>query len=98
MSKNLADIQAILRQEKTFLSEHFRVKKLSIFGSYARGEERESSDLDLLIEYDHAPTLVMLIDLRNYLTNLVQIPVDLVTKPGLKQRIKERVLTEMIEI
>jgi uncharacterized protein len=93
---NLSKIKHTLKEKQTFLSQNFRVEKIAIFGSYARGEETENSDLDILIEYQKAPTLLMLIELKDYLTHLLGIPVDVVTKNGLKKRIKEKILAEMI--
>lgn len=93
---SLSEIKQILREKQDFLKQQFRVEKIGIFGSYARGEQTENSDLDIIIEYQIAPTLLMLIELKDYLTNLFGIPVDIVTKNGLKDRIKRQVLSEMI--
>ncbi|MBE7385483.1 MAG: nucleotidyltransferase family protein [Leptolyngbya sp. SIO1E4] len=96
--KTLDDFKQILRQNKSLLQEQYQVTMLGIFGSYARGEQTAESDLDILIDYDKAPTLFQLVELRDYLSEQVGLRVDLVTKNGLKSRIKARVLAEIIYI
>lgn len=94
--KTLEDLKQILSQSKPLLRDRFRVTKLGIFGSYARGEQTEASDVDILIDYERAPTLFQLVELRNYLSSQIGLKVDLVTKNGLKSRIQERILAEVI--
>jgi uncharacterized protein len=96
--KTLDDFKQILSQNKMLLREQYRVTRLGIFGSYARGEQTPESDLDILIEYEQAPTLFQLVELRNYLSEQVGLKVDLVTKNGLKPRIQARVLSEVVDI
>jgi predicted nucleotidyltransferase len=64
--KTLADFKQILSQNKSLLREQYRVTRLGIFGSYARGEQTPESDLDILIDYEQAPTLFQLVELRDY--------------------------------
>jgi len=94
--KTQAEVLQILTQKKAFLLETYRLTRLGIFGSYARGEQTEESDIDVLVDYEKAPTLWRLIELRDYLSELFAIKVDVVTRNGLKARIRERVLTEVI--
>lgn len=94
--KTQAEVLQILTQKKAFLLETYRLTRLGIFGSYARGEQTEESDIDVLVDYEKAPTLWRLIELRDYLSELFAIKVDVVTKNGLKARIRETVLAEVI--
>ncbi|URD48478.1 nucleotidyltransferase family protein [Chroococcidiopsis sp. CCNUC1] len=94
--KNLEEIKQLLQQSKSVLQENYRVTELGIFGSYVRGEQNEESDVDVLIDYEKAPTLFKLVELRNYLNELTGMKVDVVTKKGLKPRIRERVLSEVV--
>ncbi|MBD1841864.1 nucleotidyltransferase family protein [Cyanobacteria bacterium FACHB-63] len=96
--KTLEEIKQILNQNKNFLQENYRVTALGIFGSYARGEQTETSDIDVLIDYVDAPTLFKLVELRNHLSQLMGMKVDVVTKNGLKSRIRDRVLSEVIYV
>lgn len=94
--KTLEDIKQTLAQSKPLLWENYHITKVGIFGSYARGEQTEQSDVDVLIDYEQAPTLFKLVELRNYLSELMEMKVDVVTKNGLKPRIRDRVLSEVI--
>ncbi len=96
--KTLSDIEQILRQSKPLLRENYQITQLGIFGSYVRGEQTEDSDVDVLIDYEHAPTLFKLVEIHDYLSNIVGMKVDLVTKNGLKPRIRERVLSEVVYV
>lgn len=74
----------------------YGVTELSVFGSAARGELREDSDIDLLVEFDvdRKVTLFTLFDLQAELAALLGRTVDVVPKRGLKPLIRERVITE----
>ena len=94
MTKKLKEIEAILRKHKEELRERFGVRSIAIFGSYARGEETELSDVDILVEFE-GPIGWEIIGLRDYLEELLGLPVDLITKnavmsrKGLWEHIKE---------
>ena len=96
--KTLNEIRQVLSLQKQSICEIYRITEIGIFGSYARGDETEASDIDILVDYETAPTLIMLVELRDYLSQLFGIKVDIVTKNGLKPRIRERVLAEVVYI
>lgn len=98
MQKSLDDIKAVLRQHRALIRDRFRVTDMLVFGSYARQEQTEQSDVDILIFYEKAPTLWMLAELRDYLSSLLGLSVDVVTAKGLKPRIRDRVLAEAVKI
>ena len=94
--KTLIEIQNILIEIKSELTEKYHVHQIGIFGSYARGDYNSASDIDVLVEYSQKPSLFGLIELQNYLSDRIQMKVDLVTKDGLKPQIKEQILAEVI--
>jgi uncharacterized protein len=96
--RTLPEIREILSLQKEFIRQKYRITELSVFGSYARGEQNESSDIDILVDYEIAPTLIMLVELRDYLSQIFGLKVDIVTRNGLKSRIRERVLAEAVSI
>ena len=96
--KTLNEIRQVLSLQKQSICEIYRITEIGIFGSYARGDETETSDIDILVDYETAPTLIMLVELRDYLSQLFGIKVDIVTKNGLKPRIRDRVLAEVVYI
>ncbi len=79
--------------------EEFGVKRLAIFGSVARDEAGPESDVDLLVEFDDRPVgLFEFVDLQHYLEELLGCKVDLGTFRSLKQRARERVLEEAVDV
>lgn len=69
-----------------------------IFGSVAKGEDGENSDLDLLIDVKPKTTLFDLIGLQQELERELNIKVDIVTESGLPRRIKQRVIDESVAL
>ncbi len=96
--KTLNEIRQVLSVQKPSLCTKYQITELGVFGSYARSEQTEVSDVDILVDYETPPTLVMLVELRDYLSQLFGLKVDVVTKSGLKSRIRERVLAEVVYI
>jgi uncharacterized protein len=94
--KTLQEIESILRVEKPILRLRFRVKEIGIFGSFVRGEQKDTSDLDLLIDFEEPIGLIRYVGLQNYLSDRVGERVDLITKSGLKPRISGHILKEVI--
>lgn len=94
--KTLEEIKQWLVQNKSFLQERYRVQELGIFGSYVRQEQTESSDVDLLVEFSETPSLLKFVNLENYLSDNLGVKVDLVHKAGLKPRLGERILAEVV--
>jgi len=70
------------------------VVEASVFGSIARGDACQLSDLDLLVKYHEDVSLLDVVDLKNELESILGVKVDLVSSDYLKPRLKERVLSE----
>ena len=93
--KDLEEIKKVLKNELPYLKEKYHVKKLGIFGSYVRGENKNGSDLDILVEFFKPITLLKQVELERYLTNLLGIKIDLVPQNALKPFIGEYILREV---
>ena len=91
---DLKNIKAVLQKELPRLKSEFQVATLEIFGSYVRNEQIPSSDLDLLVTFSKSPNLLQFIELENYLSDLVDLKVDLVMRSSLKPHIGKRILSE----
>lgn len=98
--KTVAEVRRILQDQKAYLAERYGVAEIGIFGSYVRGEQRADSDLDILIELERPAriSLIDLVELELYLSDLLGIKVDLAIKKNLKPRIGERILQEAIAL
>ncbi len=93
-------IRKILREQKPYLADKYGVEIVGVFGSYVRHEQRPDSDLDLLIELNRPPriSLIGLVELEDYLSQILGVKVDLAIKTNLKKRIGRRILKEVIPI
>jgi predicted nucleotidyltransferase len=87
-----------LRERLPELAEEFHVRSLEVFGSYVRDEQTPKSDLDVLVTFEQAPGLFELVELRDRLSDVLGVPVDLVMKTALKPRLKQRILDEAIPV
>lgn len=94
--KTLEEIRQWLVQHKAVLKERYKVSELGVFGSYVRQEQTETSDVDVLVEFSEIPSLLKFVNLENYLSDSLGVRVDLVHKAGLKPRIRERILREVV--
>jgi predicted nucleotidyltransferase len=73
--------------------------KVGIFGSFARGDNKKDSDIDILVEFKESPSLLTLIKLENDLSEILGVKVDLVTTGALKnKRIKKSIKKDLINI
>jgi len=85
-----------LVQHKPLLQDQYHVNELGIFGSYIRQEQTETSDVDVLVEFSEIPSLLTFVKLEHYLSDNLGVKVDLVHKSGLKPRLGERILAEVV--
>ena len=98
MNDSLSTISKILKREVPRLRTEYYVESLGVFGSYLRHEQGPNSDLDLLVTFSEPPTLLQFVRLKNEISDLLGIPVDLVMRSALKPRIGEEVLREVVAI
>jgi len=73
----------------------FGVRSLALFGSAVRNEATEASDLDFLVEFDRK-TFDNYMDLKFFLEELLDHPVDLVLRDAVKPRLRESILSEAV--
>ncbi len=98
--KDLQEIQRLLRNQKKIVADKYGVRIIGVFGSYVRGEQGPNSDLDILIELDRPPriSLIGLVELEEYLSQILGVKVDLAIKKNLKMRIGAQILREVIPL
>lgn len=80
------------------LQQKYHVASIEIFGSYAREQQSQKSDIDLLITFSEPYNLWMLLDVKEFLTTALRVKVDLVPKDSIKPILKEQILQEAIPI
>lgn len=74
------------------------VTRSSLFGSYVKGEEKDSSDIDILVDFPRGKSLFDFIGLQLKLEDALHKKVDLITYKGLKPRLRQRILSEQVQI
>ncbi|HPE63294.1 MAG TPA: nucleotidyltransferase family protein [Methanothrix sp.] len=84
-----------LKEHEREIKSRFSVRKIGIFGSFARGQEKETSDIDVLVEFEE-PTFRNFMGLVFFLEELFGREVDLVTTRGLSPYIRPAVEKEVV--
>jgi predicted nucleotidyltransferase len=97
---NQNQILHYLSKNKQRISQRYRLKKLGIFGSYARNEQTPESDLDLLIEFeDNTSDLTDKKEfLRKEIQSVFEIPVDICREKYIKPVFRQHILTDAIYV
>jgi uncharacterized protein len=85
----------IISAHRKMLCDRFKIKEIGIFGSYARGEQKLRSDVDILVEFEETPGLLEFIRLEDYLSELLSKKVDLVHKKAIRPQLREAILNEV---
>lgn len=86
-----------LREQRDFF-DRFSVKTLALFGSTARNEATEKSDIDFLVEFNDELTLALYMNLKFFLEDLFNKKVDLVIQSDLKPSIRDTIIKEAIYV
>ena len=89
------DILKSLRESGS-LFRTFGVSRVSLFGSFARDEARDDSDVDVLVEFSRPIGLFEFVRLRRELSQRVGRKIDLVTTAALKPQLRDRILQEAV--
>lgn len=96
--KTLTEIKTLLHAHAEELRRRFKVEKLFIYGSYARGEQTDRSDVDILVEYCEPVSLFDVVDTELYLTDVLGVKVDLVIKRSVHWAIRDKVEREAVAV
>ena len=98
--KSLEDIKQFLRQEQPYLEEKYGAHIVGVFGSYVRNEQPTGSDVDILIELQPPPriSLIDLVEMELYLSDVLGVKVDVALKSNLRKRIGKRILEEVVPV
>lgn len=89
---------AALRGFMPVIRRDFGVRRLALFGSTARGDARDDSDLDILVDFETGPTFLSFMGLKVFLEDSLDRKVDLVTSDALKPRLRPAVEREAVDV
>ncbi len=96
--KDLSDFKETLKSLLPELNRKYSVLRIGIFGSYVRQEQKEESDLDILVAFEEPPSLFKFIELENYLSDSLGVKVDLIMEDAIKPNLKKRIFKEVVMI
>jgi len=95
---NRTEILSLLEHRREEIKQNFAVKHIALFGSAARNELRDDSDIDVLVEFSGPSTFDGYFNLKDYLEKLLGRPIDLVTNKGLKPRARHHVERDLVHV
>ncbi|MEW6620604.1 MAG: nucleotidyltransferase family protein [bacterium] len=87
-----------LKEIKADIQKSYFIKQIGVFGSYIRKEEESESDLDILVEFYKPIDIFKFMELERFLSEELNIKVDLVSKKALKPFIGREILKEVVYV
>lgn len=98
MGENTGKIIQILRSLREQIRRNYKAEVIGVFGSYARGEERGKSDLDLLVRFLQGANFFDFVGLSDFLEEKLGLKVDIVSERAVRKELKESILKEVLAV
>jgi predicted nucleotidyltransferase len=92
--RNLTDIKEKLNKSLPMLKKKYPIKYLAVFGSFSRNENKETSDIDVLVEFNE-PVGIEFINLAEELEAILETRVDLVSRNAIKPQYFEQIKNDL---
>jgi len=96
--KSKQEIMSLIKSLLGELRQRFKVKEIGVFGSVVREEQRQTSDIDVLVDFEGGADLFDLVGLSLFLEEKLGQKVDVVPKRALREEIKGAVLKEVVNL
>ena len=96
--KTLDEIKSILRAHKQELRQKYGIKETGLFGSYARGEQKAASDIDIVVDFEKPVSLLELVRVEIYLSEILNAKVDLIPREDIREELRESILKETVKV
>jgi predicted nucleotidyltransferase len=93
----MQEIRKTLKEHRSQLLDKYPIKSIAIFGSYARNEQTDKSDIDILVEFNDNIG-IKFIDLADELENYIGLKVDLVSRKGIKDRYYQVIKSDLVYV
>jgi predicted nucleotidyltransferase len=94
----LENIIRIVKSLEGRIRTEYRAEIIGVFGSYARGEQKRGSDVDVLVRFLEGATLFDLVGLGDFLEERLKVKVDIVSERAVREELRERILGEVVTI
>ncbi len=92
------DLLERFRALKPYIKKRYRAKQIELFGSNIRGEQTDSSDIDVLVDFEEEADLFDLTGLAIFLEKELQRKVDVVPKRALREELRESILKDAVTV
>ncbi|MCL0107918.1 nucleotidyltransferase family protein [Peptococcaceae bacterium] len=96
--KNVEKVKEEIKNLQEEIKKEYKAEVIGIFGSYARGEQTQKSDIDILVRFYKGATLFDFVGLSYFLEEKLGIKVDVVSEKAIRPELKDRILSEVINI
>jgi hypothetical protein len=91
--ENISRHKELFEKISSFLEKEGAIK-IAVFGSYARGDEKSESDIDILVEFSKTKSLLTLVRIERELSDFLGVKVDLLTEASISQYLIDRIKKE----
>ncbi len=98
MSSNVETIKKNLRDLEDEIKKEYRAEIIGLFGSYTRQEQKEGSDIDILVRFLEGATLLDFVGLANFLEDKLKIKVDIVSERAVRPELRKQILDEVVTV
>ena len=96
--QNLKSIIGSLKTLEPYIRKNFKAEIRGVFGSYARGEQKKGSDIDILVHFLDGATFLDLVNLGDFLEGKLKRKVDIVSDRAVRNELKEGILQGVVEV
>jgi len=96
--KSVREIEKILKIFKNDIKQNYKAEIVGIFGSFVRGEQKQDSDVDILVRFHKDATLLDFMGLSMFLQEKLDIDVDIVPQDTIREELREGIMEEVIRI
>lgn len=96
--RDINQIISKLKELKPELVNDYNITELGVFGSFVRNEQREDSDIDILVDYKDGTSILTLGGLQYLLSEVFGTKVDIVMKKTLQKKIGKQILSEVVYV
>jgi predicted nucleotidyltransferase len=96
--KSIGEIKRQLSALKDKINADYGVSDIKLFGSYVRGEQRENSDFDILVEFDREVSLLDVVGLELFLSDSLDLKVDVVIRRSVRPELQDVIFAEAVPV
>ncbi|MBM4240432.1 MAG: nucleotidyltransferase family protein [Euryarchaeota archaeon] len=98
LDKKPEQIIKILKELEKPIKKEYKAEIVGLFGSYARGEQKEGSDVDIMVRFIEGATLFDFVGLADFLEEKLNLRVDVVSERAIRDELKDQILKEVVPV